>query len=85
MGKHFAGRNVEYSNFIGPRIIKRAIAVSAIYVDDSTLKLDAMVLRPNGETAHRRQIVGPAGDATRLGTELGTALLFDAGGKEFLI
>ena len=49
------------------------------------LRLDAMILRPNGEAAYRRQIVGPVDDAASLGTELGAALLTDAGGREFLI
>ena len=61
------------------------IAASAIYGDDGVLRLDAMILRPNGEAAHRRQIVGPVDDATSLGTELGAALLTDAGGREFLV
>ena len=49
------------------------------------LRLDAMILRPNGEAAFRRQIAGRVDDATRLGTELGAALLTDAGGREFLV
>jgi hydroxymethylbilane synthase len=61
------------------------IAASAIYGDDGMLRLDAMILRPNGEAAHRRQIVGPVDDAASLGTELGAALLTDAGGREFLV
>ena len=34
------------------------IAASAIYGDDGMLRLDAMILRPDGEAAHRRHIVG---------------------------
>ena len=61
------------------------IAASAICGGDGNLRLDAMILRPNGEAAHRRQIVGSVNDATSLGTELGAALLTDAGGREFLV
>ena len=61
------------------------IAASAICGDDGVLRLDAMILRPNGEAAYRRQIVGPVDDATSLGKELGAALLTDAGGREFLV
>jgi porphobilinogen deaminase len=48
------------------------------------ISLDAMILRPDGEAAHRRQIVGYADDAANLGVELGASLLTDAGGREFL-
>ena len=61
------------------------IAASAIYGDDGMLHLDAMILRPDGEAAHRRHIVGSVDDAASLGKELGVALLTDAGGREFLV
>ena len=61
------------------------IAASAICGGDGNLRLDAMILRPNGETAHRRQIVGSVDDAASLGMDLGAALLTDAGGREFLV
>ena len=61
------------------------IAASAIYGDDGMLHLDGMILRPDGEAAHRRHIVGSVDDAASLGKELGVALLTDAGGREFLV
>ena len=60
------------------------IAASAKYSDDGMISLDGMILRPYGEAAHRRQIVGSAYDAANLGVELGASLLTDAGGREFL-
>ena len=60
------------------------IAASAKYSDDGMISLDAMILRPDGEAAHRRQIAGSADDAANLGVELGASLLTDAGGREFL-
>jgi hydroxymethylbilane synthase len=60
------------------------IAASAICGDDGVLRIDAMVLRPDGDAAHRRQLSGPVDDAVALGHELGAALLDDAGGKSFL-
>ncbi len=61
------------------------IAASAIHVDDVTLSVDAMILRPNGEASYRRQIVGSVDEAACLGMQLGAALLTDAGGREFLV
>jgi hydroxymethylbilane synthase len=60
------------------------IAASAEHGDDGMLYLDAMVLRPDGSAAHRRTINGPVGDAAKLGSALGEALLIDAGGRDFL-
>ena len=60
------------------------IAASAVCGDDGQLHLDAMILRPDGGAAHRRQHNGPIEKAAMLGEELGAALLDDAGGREFL-
>ncbi len=60
------------------------IAASAVCGDDGQMHIDAMILRPDGEAAHRRQHTGPSDKAAMLGEELGAALLDDAGGREFL-
>jgi len=60
------------------------IAASATHQDKDHLRLDAMVLSPDGKSAYRRQIEGPAHAAAILGATLGAALLTDAGGRDFL-
>jgi hydroxymethylbilane synthase len=60
------------------------ISASATLHEDGMLRLDGMILRPDGSVAHRAQMEAPRAEAVALGEALGARLLDMAGGRAFL-
>jgi len=60
------------------------ISASATLTSDDMLRLDGMILSPDGKAAHRTEMTAARAEAVQLGEAVGARLLDMAGGRGFL-